>query len=81
MQSLVIQTVYFQIPITLSTKKKYYTRCIMHFEIREQTLRLRLVSEPVDEYIFIYWNSADPYSAAVAYTSYLGATAVDLLYY
>jgi hypothetical protein len=34
-------------PITLS-KNKYGTRSIVHFEALEQTLRLRLVSGPVD---------------------------------
>jgi hypothetical protein len=35
-------------PITLS-KIKYGTRSIVHFKALEQTLRLRLVSGPVDK--------------------------------
>ena len=38
-------------PITLS-KIKYGTRSIVHFEALEQTLRLRLVSGPVDKKFF-----------------------------
>ena len=38
----------FQIPITLS-KLQYDTRSMVHFEALEQTLRLRLVSGPVDK--------------------------------
>jgi hypothetical protein len=47
-----IQTGDFQMPITLS-KIKYGTRSISHFESLEQTLRLRLVSGPVDEKFFV----------------------------
>jgi hypothetical protein len=38
----------FQIPITLS-KLQYDTRSMVHFEALEQTVRLRLVSGPVDK--------------------------------
>jgi hypothetical protein len=44
-------------PITLS-KIKYGTRSIVHFEALEQTLRLRLVSGPVDKkFFFLSRNS------------------------
>jgi hypothetical protein len=39
-------------PITLS-KIKYGTRSIQKFEALEQTLRLRLVSGPVDKKFFL----------------------------
>jgi hypothetical protein len=46
-----IQTGDFQMPITLSTLP-YGTRSMVHFEALEQTLRLRLVSGPVDKKFF-----------------------------
>jgi hypothetical protein len=46
-------------PITLS-KIKYGTRSIVHFEALEQTLRLRLVSGPVDKKFFFSWRIACP---------------------
>jgi hypothetical protein len=40
-------------PIT-SSKIKYGTRPLLHFEALEQTLRLRLISGPVDKKFFFY---------------------------
>jgi hypothetical protein len=51
LHTVLIQTADFQMPITLS-KIKYGTRFIIYFEALEQTLRLRLVSGPVDKKFF-----------------------------
>jgi hypothetical protein len=47
----------FQMPVTLS-KIKYGTRSIVHCEALEQTLRLRLVSGPADNFFFLIMGSA-----------------------